>query len=148
MGDEGSADPTPLKRARTGDLKRVAEIVMVLSAMGEMRGGKDPTAAEKALVAEAREKLTGICEKEFKPKDLIPKEAVRVLVEDLGLNRSRDPMMGFRPSKMSIGERLLHTKRKVWFIWIFRGIFLLFLVNFGGNFVLGGRYAFANERKV
>ncbi|XP_020264221.1 uncharacterized protein LOC109840118 isoform X2 [Asparagus officinalis] len=113
MGDEGSDDPTLLKRARTGDLKRVAEIVMVLSAMGEMRGGKDPTAAEKALVAEAREKLTEICEKEFKPKDLIPKEAVRVLVEDLGLNRSRDPMMGFRPSKMSIGERLLHTKRKM-----------------------------------
>ncbi|XP_029121935.1 uncharacterized protein [Elaeis guineensis] len=126
MGDEGrtiaagspAAQATALatkKRARdgadAGDLKRVAEIVMVLTAMGQMRGGREPTAAEKALVAEAREKLAGMCEA-VKPKDLFSREAVRVVVEDLGLNRSKDPM-GFRPPKMSIAEKVLLTKRKM-----------------------------------
>ncbi|XP_038972770.1 uncharacterized protein LOC103696217 isoform X2 [Phoenix dactylifera] len=127
MGDEGrtiAAGPPEAqvaalatkKRARdgadAGDLKRVAEIVMVLTAMGQMRGGREPTAAEKALVAEAREKLAGMCEA-VKPKDLFSREAVRVVVEDLGLNRSKDPMLGFRPPKMSIAEKVLLTKRKM-----------------------------------
>ncbi|KAJ0965177.1 hypothetical protein J5N97_026315 [Dioscorea zingiberensis] len=94
------------------DLKRVAEIVMVLSTMGEMRAGGVPSAVEKSLVAEAREKLAKACEI-VKPRDLFSREAVRVLVEDLGLNRSRDPMSGFRPPKTSIAEKLLLTKRKV-----------------------------------
>ncbi|URE10648.1 PHD [Musa troglodytarum] len=119
MGDEGHAKapaeepPATKKRARDGgDLKRVAEIVMVLSAMGQMRGGRQPTAAEKALVAEARERLVAMCEG-VKPKELFSGEAVRVVVEDLGLNRSKDPVMGFRPPKMSIADRLLLTKKKI-----------------------------------
>ncbi|WOL13941.1 hypothetical protein Cni_G22721 [Canna indica] len=119
MGDEGPADaptvetPASKKRARdAGDLKRVAEIVMVLSAMGQMRGGKEPTAAERALVAEARQRLVGMCEA-VKPKELFSREAVRVVVEDLGLNRSKDPVLGFRPPKMSISEKLLLTKKKM-----------------------------------
>ncbi|CAL9761563.1 unnamed protein product [Musa acuminata subsp. burmannicoides] len=118
MGDEGHAKasaaepPAIKKRARDGgDLKRVAEIVMVLSAMGQMRGGRQPTAAEKALVAEARERLVAMCEG-VKPKELFSGEAVRVVVEDLGLNRSKDPVMGFRPPKMSIADKLLLTKKK------------------------------------
>lgn len=119
MGDDGHAKasaaepPAIKKRARDGgDLKRVAEIVMVLSAMGQMRGGRQPTAAEKALVAEARERLVAMCEG-VKPKELFSGEAVRVVVEDLGLNRSKDPVMGFRPPKMSIADKLLLTKKKV-----------------------------------
>ncbi|XP_074567802.1 uncharacterized protein LOC141824418 [Curcuma longa] len=116
MGEEGpatSADPETRKRAREeGDLKRVAEIVMVLSAMGQMRGGKEPTAAEKALVAEARERLVMICES-IRPKELFSTEAVRVVADDLGLNRSKDPGLGFRPPKMSIAEKLLLTKKKM-----------------------------------
>uniref|UniRef100_A0A804JB26 PHD-type domain-containing protein n=1 Tax=Musa acuminata subsp. malaccensis TaxID=214687 RepID=A0A804JB26_MUSAM len=119
MGDEGHAKasaaepPAIKKRARDGgDLKRVAEIVMVLSAMGQMRGGRQPTAAEKALVAEARERLVAMCEG-VKPKELFSGEAVRVVVEDLGLNRSKDPVMGFRPPKMSIADKLLLTKKKI-----------------------------------
>ncbi|RWW07714.1 hypothetical protein GW17_00028892 [Ensete ventricosum] len=119
MGDEGHAEvpaaesPATKKRARDGgDLKRVAEIVMVLSAMGQMRGGRQPTAAEKALVAEARERLVAMCEG-VKPKELFSGEAVRVVVEDLGLNRSKDPVMGFRPPKISIADKLLLTKKKV-----------------------------------
>ncbi|KAJ8477978.1 hypothetical protein OPV22_021705 [Ensete ventricosum] len=119
MGDEGHAEvpaaesPATKKRARDGgDLKRVAEIVMVLSAMGQMRGGRQPTAAEKALVAEARERLVAMCEG-VKPKELFSGEAVRVVVEDLGLNRSKDPVMGFRPPKISIADKLLLTKKKI-----------------------------------
>ncbi|XP_008798852.3 uncharacterized protein LOC103713628 [Phoenix dactylifera] len=127
MGDEGRTDaaaphaaqaaaPATKKRARegadTGDLKRLAEIVMVLAAMREMRGGREPTAAEKALVAEAREKLVGMCE-HVKPKDLFSRESVRVVVDDLGLNRSKDPLMGCRPPKMSIAEKVLLTKTKM-----------------------------------
>ncbi|KAG1327314.1 hypothetical protein COCNU_01G012480 [Cocos nucifera] len=126
MGDEGSTEagsphaaqaaaPATKKRVRegadTGDLKRVAGIVMMLAAMGEMRGGREPTAAEKALVAEAWEKLVGMCE-HVKPKDLFSREAVRVVVDDLGLDRSKDHMMGCRPPKMSIAEKVLLTKRK------------------------------------
>ncbi|KAJ0965184.1 hypothetical protein J5N97_026322 [Dioscorea zingiberensis] len=111
-----AAEPSPKKRPRPpgedGDLKRVAEIVMVLSTMGEMRAGGVPSAVEKSLVAEAREKLAKACEI-VKPRDLFSREAVRVLVEDLGLNRSRDPMSGFRPPKTSIAEKLLLTKRKM-----------------------------------
>ncbi|KAG6498919.1 hypothetical protein ZIOFF_038672 [Zingiber officinale] len=60
---------------------------MVLSALGQMRGGKDPPAAEKALVTEAKERLVVMCEA-AKPKDLVSTEAVRVVAEDLGLNRT------------------------------------------------------------
>jgi hypothetical protein len=110
MGDEGAVDiPSPPAAKR---LKRVAEVVMVLSAMAEMRGAKDPTPVEKAMAAEARESLTGLCEG-FKPKDLFPREAVRAVVDDLGLNK--DAGMGFRPPRTSIADRILQTKRKVFF---------------------------------
>lgn len=116
MGDEGPGDiPSPPAAKR---LKRVAEVVMVLSAMAEMRGGRDPTPVEKAMAAEARESLTGLCEG-FKPKDLFPREAVRAVVEDLGLNK--DSGMVFRPPRTSIADRILQTKRKV-----FRFCFCLF----------------------
>ncbi|KAH0458164.1 hypothetical protein IEQ34_013479 [Dendrobium chrysotoxum] len=103
--------PTKKRRGREEELRRVAQIVMVLSAMVEMRAGKEPTAAEKALAAEARERLARLCE-EVRPKDLFSSEAVRVMVEDLGLNRSRDPVLAFRP-KMSIVERVQQTKKKM-----------------------------------
>ncbi|KAJ0974628.1 hypothetical protein J5N97_016593 [Dioscorea zingiberensis] len=111
-----ASEPSPKKRPRppgeVGDLKRVAEIVMVLSAMGEMRTGGVSSAVVKSLVAEALEKLAKACEI-VNPRDLFSREAVTVLVEDLGLNRSRDPMSGFRPPKTSIAEKLLLTKRKM-----------------------------------
>ncbi|KAK1296186.1 PHD finger protein [Acorus calamus] len=107
-------DPPTSKRARTdGDLKRVAEIVMLLSAMGEIRGGRGPTEAETGLAAEAIERLAEFCGS-VAPKELFGRDGVRVLVEDLGLNRSRDHNgLGFRPPKMSIVERLALTKKKM-----------------------------------
>uniref|UniRef100_A0A0E0K4J0 PHD-type domain-containing protein n=1 Tax=Oryza punctata TaxID=4537 RepID=A0A0E0K4J0_ORYPU len=120
MGDAAAASPPAAlgKRRRGGDgegLRRVAEIVMVLAAAGEVRGGREPTAAERALAAEARERLASVvAEGAVRPKDLFPGEAVRALVEDLGLNRARDPAaMGFRPPKASIADRLMLTKRKM-----------------------------------
>nr|CAB3450904.1 unnamed protein product [Digitaria exilis] len=110
---------SPAGKRRRGDegpgLRRVAEIVMVLAAAGEVRGGREPTAAERALAAEARERLAAaVAEGAVRPMDLFPGEAVRALVEDLGLNRAKDPAaMGFRPPKASIADRLMLTKRKM-----------------------------------
>ncbi|XP_042477773.1 uncharacterized protein LOC122059156 [Macadamia integrifolia] len=104
------------KKARgdsSKDMKKVAEIVLVLSAMGKMRGGRNPTDVEKRLMEEARQKLAEMCEA-MAPKDILPKDAVKVVIEDLGLNNgSKDQRLGFRPPKMSIAERLLMTKRKM-----------------------------------
>ena len=108
------------KRAKTGpgpgpDLKRVAEIVLVLSTMARMRGGgKSPTAAEMELMAEARTKLAEACAC-FAPKDLIGREAIGSVMEDLGLNaKLRDQRLGFRgPPKFTIKEKLDNAKRKV-----------------------------------
>lgn len=88
---------------------------MVLAAAGEARGGREPTAAERALAAEARGRLAAaVSEGAVRPKDLFPGEAVRAVVEDLGLNRAKDPAaMGFRPPKASIADRLMLTKRKM-----------------------------------
>ncbi|CAO1941968.1 unnamed protein product [Urochloa humidicola] len=118
MGDAPAAAPLAGKRRRGDEgagLRRVAEIVMVLAAAGEVRGGREPTAAERALAAEARERLAAaVTEGAVRPKDLFPGEAVRAVVEDLGLNRAKDPAaMGFRPPKASIADRLMLTKRKM-----------------------------------
>ncbi|TKW41272.1 hypothetical protein SEVIR_1G304200v4 [Setaria viridis] len=119
MGDAPAAAASLAGKRRRGDegagLRRVAEIVMVLAAAGEVRGGREPTAAERALAAEARERLAAaVAEGAVRPKDLFPGEAVRAVVEDLGLNRAKDPAaMGFRPPKASIADRLMLTKRKM-----------------------------------
>ncbi|KAL5700122.1 hypothetical protein ACHQM5_025611 [Ranunculus cassubicifolius] len=103
------------KKARVntrGDMKRVAEMVLVLSAVGNMRGGRSPTAAEKEIMAEAREKLVGLCEG-IAPKDILTRDAVRVVIEDLGLNRTKDQRLCFRPPTMSIKEKLQLSKTKM-----------------------------------
>uniref|UniRef100_A0A0A9CNZ9 PHD-type domain-containing protein n=1 Tax=Arundo donax TaxID=35708 RepID=A0A0A9CNZ9_ARUDO len=124
MGDVPAAAASPPsatgKRRRGAEeggagLRRVAEIVMVLAAAGEVRGGREPTAAERALVAEARERLAAaVAACAVRPKDLFPGEAVRAVVQDLDLNPAKDPApMGFRPPKASIADRLILTKRKM-----------------------------------
>ncbi|KAI8005797.1 putative BPI/LBP family protein [Camellia lanceoleosa] len=107
--------PLP-KKARNGgglvgNVKKVAEIVLVLAAMGKMRGGRNPTAAEKEMMAEARVKLSEVCE-EFSPKDVFPRDAFGAVIEDLGLSKLREQRLGFRPPKMSIADKLLITKQK------------------------------------
>ena len=98
------------------ELKKVAEIVLVLSAMGRMRGGKEPTVLEKTMMAEAKEKVVALCE-ELAPKDIVPMEAFGAIMEDLGLNRLKD-RLGFRPAKQSISERIALAKRRVSFFFI------------------------------
>ncbi|CAA7407910.1 unnamed protein product [Spirodela intermedia] len=97
----------------SGDLERVAEIVMVLSAMGQIRGGRDPTAAEKALMWEAREKLAKFCESVELPrrKDLFTKEMAMAVVVDHGLNPPKENVP--RPPKLSIAEKVANTKKKM-----------------------------------
>ncbi|PKI67762.1 hypothetical protein CRG98_011975 [Punica granatum] len=118
VSDGEDAEPTPPSpkkpRRGAGDLGRVAEIVLVLSAMGRMRGGRDPTEVELGLMAEAREKLAAICET-LQPKDIVGRDAVGRVIEDLGLNgKARDQRLGFKVPKLSIAEKLAFTRRKSW----------------------------------
>lgn len=64
MVDGNGAEPVspPAKKPRFDEeMNRVAEIVLVLSALGRMRGGETPTALELELMFEARSKLAGMC---------------------------------------------------------------------------------------
>jgi hypothetical protein len=88
----------------------VAEMVIVLVAAGEARGGRLPTATKRALEAKARGKLGAVVE-----------EAVCALIEDLGLDRAYDPgchhgvqpeqglHRRHRPPSTLILDRLLET---------------------------------------
>ncbi|KAL6596648.1 hypothetical protein ACP70R_047291 [Stipagrostis hirtigluma subsp. patula] len=102
------------RRRGGGELARAAEVVMVLAAAGEARGGRAPTAAERALAAEARGALVAAVGEVARPRELFRTEAVRALVQDLGLSRARGPAaMGYRPRRASIAERVLLTRRKM-----------------------------------
>ncbi|XP_016471026.1 uncharacterized protein LOC107793234 isoform X2 [Nicotiana tabacum] len=107
--------PAP-KKARgsmvIGTMKKVAEMVLVLAAMGKIRGGRVPTAAETEVMVVAREKLAHVCQT-FAPKDVFPRDAFGAVIEDLGLNKLKEQRLGFRPPKMSIADKLLMAKRKL-----------------------------------
>ncbi|CAK7350134.1 unnamed protein product [Dovyalis caffra] len=104
------------KRAKNGmvEIGRVAEMVLVLSAMAGMRGGgKNPTEAEVKLMEEARAKLVDICQ-DLAPKDLVARDSIGTVIEDLGLNfKLKDQRLGFRGSRLSIKEKLSLSKRKM-----------------------------------
>lgn len=105
--------PKKLRCGLQEEMKRVAEIVLVLSAMGKMRGGKGPTDAEVKLMAEARAKLVEMC-REFAPKDIVGRDAIGAVIEDLGLNgKLKDQRLGFRGPKLTISEKVSLAKRKM-----------------------------------
>ena len=116
MVDGNGAEPVspPAKKPRFDEeMNRVAEIVLVLSALGRMRGGETPTALELELMFEARYKLAGMC-LEFDPKDIIRKDDVKSVIEDLGFNgKLKDQRLGFRAPTVTISEKLSLGKRKV-----------------------------------
>ncbi|KAG4382152.1 hypothetical protein GLYMA_14G018000v4 [Glycine max] len=95
------------------EFKRVAEIVLVLSTMATVRAGRKPSDAEVELMREARAKLASLCEG-LAPKDIVTREAIGTVIEDLGLNfKLKDQRLGFRTPKMSIAERYSHAKWKM-----------------------------------
>ncbi|CAN0880216.1 PHD finger protein At3g20280 [Linum grandiflorum] len=105
----------PTKRLKNGEgeMKKVAEMVLLLSAMGQMRGGRAPTDAEVKLMAEARESLVEICQN-FAPKELVPGHVIGKVIDDLGLNwKLKDQRLGFRGSRLSIKEKVALAKRKM-----------------------------------
>ncbi|KAG7631942.1 Zinc finger PHD-finger [Arabidopsis suecica] len=116
MVDGNGAEPVspPAKKPRFDEeMNRVAEIVLVLSALGRMRGGETPTALELELMFEARSKLAGMC-LEFDPKDIIRKDDVKSVIEDLGFNgKLKDQRLGFRAPTVTISEKLSLGKRKM-----------------------------------
>lgn len=106
------------KRARldpgaAGSTRKVAEIVLVLSAMAKMRGGRGPTAAEKEMMADAKSAAAALCG-QYAPRDIVPRDAIAAVIQDLGLCKSKDQRLGFRsPPKMSIAEKMSLSKRKL-----------------------------------
>lgn len=113
-GVEESMVEPPLKKPRFDEeVNRVAEIVLVLSAMRKIRGGKNPTELEIELMVEAKSKLVDMCQ-EFTPNDIIGRDAIGAVIEDLGLNgKLKDQRLGFRAPKLTISEKLSLGKRKV-----------------------------------
>ena len=113
-GIENGGVSVSKKQRCGGGLKRVAEIVLVLSVMGKMRsGGRTPTAAETELMADARETLAEMCE-EMAPKDIVGREAIGNVIEELGLNsKLKEQRLGLRGMGMSIAQKVLFTKTKV-----------------------------------
>ena len=111
---EGECAAPPSKKPRfDGEVNRVAEIVLVLSALRRIRGGKPPTELELELMVEAKSKLVDMCQ-EFPPKDIIGRDAIGAVIEDLGLNgKLKDQRLGFRAPKLTISEKLSLGKRKV-----------------------------------
>ncbi|EPS67379.1 hypothetical protein M569_07397, partial [Genlisea aurea] len=96
-----------------GDVKKVAEIVLVLAAMGKMRGGKSPSEVENELMDAARSRLAKVCEG-FAPKDVFPGESFGGVIDDLGLSKLKEQQkLGFLPPKMSIAEKLVASMKKM-----------------------------------
>ncbi|XP_027940344.1 uncharacterized protein LOC114194370 [Vigna unguiculata] len=112
----GDSDQRCAKKPKVdadAELKRVAEIVLVLSTMATVRAGRKPSDAEVELMREARAKLAGLCQG-LAPKDIVAREAIGTVIEDLGLHsKLKDQRLGFRTPKMSIAERYSHAKWKM-----------------------------------
>lgn len=123
-GDDGLAEPHLRKKPRNGcdlgpNLRRVAEIVLVMSTMTALRAGKKPSDAEVELMAEARAKLAQICEG-LAPKDIVGREGISSLIEDLGLHgNARDQKLGLRGTRLTIAEKLAQAKKKVYILCLF-----------------------------
>ncbi|XP_008227014.1 PREDICTED: uncharacterized protein LOC103326553 [Prunus mume] len=117
-GAEGELGTQFNKKPRLGpnsekDLRRVAEIVLVLSTMAKIRGGKKPTEPEIGLMGEARSKLVELCEG-LAPKDIVARDAIGAVIEDLGLNgKLKEQRLGFRGTKLTIAEKFSLTKKKM-----------------------------------
>ncbi|XP_039034231.1 uncharacterized protein LOC120170342 [Hibiscus syriacus] len=110
-----NGDVSASKKQRCGGgLMRLAEIVLVLSTMEKMRGGgRDPTPAEMALMAEARETLAEICG-EKAPKYIVGREAIWNVIEELGFNsKLKEHRLRFRGMGMSLSQKVLLAKMKL-----------------------------------
>lgn len=112
-GEGGGCVTKKVKReGLVTDMRKVAEMVLVLAAMGKMRGGRVPSEAEKEIMSTARTKLAEVCQC-FAPKDVFPRDVFGGIIEDLGLNKVKEQRLGFRPPKISIAEKLMFSKRKM-----------------------------------
>ncbi|GAB2230483.1 hypothetical protein Droror1_Dr00014751 [Drosera rotundifolia] len=104
---EGDMRRKRRRKVSEGEMRRVAEIVMVLSAMGRMRGGKEPTEVERRMMVEAREKAVGLL-LGVRPRDVVSREGVSGLIEDLGIGRG-----GIQAPRLSVAERMEVANRRM-----------------------------------
>nr|GEW67001.1 putative bromo adjacent homology (BAH) domain protein [Tanacetum cinerariifolium] len=91
------------------NVKKVAEMLLVLATMVEMRGGRKASSIEVEMMIEARRKLVEICE-EFGPKDVFENDVFGIIVDDLGLGRMKETKLAACCPKMSIVDKLEATK--------------------------------------
>ncbi|GKV53178.1 hypothetical protein SLEP1_g59716 [Rubroshorea leprosula] len=121
-----NGEVSSVKKRRCGPpeaMKRVAEIVLLLSAMAKMRGGgRSPTDVELGLMTEARQTLVEICG-ELAPGDIVGRDAIGAVIEDLGLNaKLKEQRLGFRMPRLTILERFSIAKKKM--LLVIRTVFL------------------------
>lgn len=111
---DDQAEVRAAKKAKNcgGNLKRVAEIVLVLESLGKMRGGRSPSQSEIEMMSEARGKLAEVCS-QFAPKDVFPREAFGVVIDDLGLSKVNEHKLGFRSPNVPIAQKLKLTQQKM-----------------------------------
>lgn len=117
LSENEELDVRLVKKAKNGGelgdrVRKVAEIVLVLATMGKIRGGEVPSGVEMEMMEDARARLVEVSE-QFAPKDVFPTQVFGSIIEDLGLDCSRERKLGFQPPKVSIGQRVNITKQKV-----------------------------------
>ncbi|KAH9331368.1 hypothetical protein KI387_003476, partial [Taxus chinensis] len=114
---EGSnAEEHATKRLKTGSggwdssIARTAEIVLFLSGMAQMRGGRVPSIIERGLMDEARQRL-GHMAAMLAPRDLVSEDFARDMVGDLGFNRNED--ISGNSAAATLGEKFTERKAKL-----------------------------------
>ncbi|XP_017258301.1 uncharacterized protein LOC108227580 [Daucus carota subsp. sativus] len=117
LSENEELDVRLVKKAKNGGelgdrVRKVAEIVLVLATMGKIRGGEVPSGVEMEMMEDARARLVEVSE-QFAPKDVFPTQVFGSIIEDLGLDCSRERKLGFQPPKVSIGQRVNITKQKM-----------------------------------
>lgn len=132
LSEDGEFEVRSVKKAKSSvelgdEIKKVAEIVLVLATMGKIRGGKVPSLIEMEMMEDARGKLVEVSQK-FTPKDVFPIHSFGSIIEDLGIDAPRGHKIGFQPPKMSIAHKLNVTKHKVCFLLILVMIIIVSII--------------------
>ncbi|KAH9315156.1 hypothetical protein KI387_023783, partial [Taxus chinensis] len=123
--EDDDEEPLAAKRLKTngeGDtslssvdvsIKQAAEVVLILSNMGQMRAGIPPTEVERELMAKARHQLGYLAGTLLLPKDLVSKEGVQNMIYDLGLNKLKKDYLATPSPRKSVAERASDTMKKI-----------------------------------
>ncbi|GLJ15404.1 hypothetical protein SUGI_0252870 [Cryptomeria japonica] len=94
-------------------IKQAAEVVLILSNMAQMRAGRPPTEIERELMVKARHQIGFLVGNLLLPKDLVSREVVGNMIDDLGLNKLKQDHPVTPGPRKSIAERASDTMKKI-----------------------------------